>query len=39
MLETADEFVDTIIEFGCRLAKHRKVGRLEVKDVQYHLGE
>ncbi|KAJ9098344.1 hypothetical protein QFC19_006468 [Naganishia cerealis] len=38
LLELADEFIDTCIEFGCRLARHRKARKLEVQDIQFYLG-
>lgn len=39
LLQIADDFVENTVNSACLLAKHRKVAKVEVKDVQLHLGE
>lgn len=37
LLQMADDFVENTMNSACLLAKHRKVTKVEVKDVQLHL--
>jgi transcription initiation factor TFIID subunit 12 len=39
MLELADEFIDSAINFACRIAQHRGSDTLDVRDLQLHLGK
>ncbi|KAN0105500.1 Transcription initiation factor TFIID subunit A domain containing protein [Russula decolorans] len=36
-LDIADEFIDSVTNFGCRLAKHRGGDTTVVRDSQLHL--
>lgn len=37
LMIVAEDFVDNVATYACRLAKHRKSTTVEVKDVQMHL--
>ncbi|ODV79343.1 uncharacterized protein CANTADRAFT_26297, partial [Suhomyces tanzawaensis NRRL Y-17324] len=37
LLDLADEFVSSVTGFACKIAKHRKVDKVDLKDFQLHL--
>lgn len=37
LLQIADDFVENTLNAACTFAKHRKVNKVEVKDVQLYL--
>lgn len=39
ILDLADDFVEDVANFACRLAKHRHSNTLDVQDLQMHLSE
>jgi Transcription initiation factor TFIID subunit A len=39
LAQIADDFIDNVVTSACQLARHRKSGTVEVKDVQLHLGQ
>ncbi|EGW31791.1 uncharacterized protein SPAPADRAFT_62384 [Spathaspora passalidarum NRRL Y-27907] len=36
-LDLADDFVRSVVGFSCRLAKHRKIDRIDIRDLQVNL--
>jgi len=38
LLDIADEFIDSVTNFGCPVSKHRGGDTSEVRDLQRHLG-
>lgn len=39
LLQIADDFVENTVNAACSIAKHRKVPKVEIRDVQLHLGK
>lgn len=37
LLEVADEFLESVVETSCKIAKHRGSTKLQVKDIQLHI--
>jgi transcription initiation factor TFIID subunit TAF12 len=37
LMEVADEFIDSVLQQSCKIARHRRGQMLEVRDVQLHL--
>lgn len=38
LMDVMDEFIDSVTNFSCRLAKHRGSDTLDIQDLQLHLG-
>jgi transcription initiation factor TFIID subunit 12 len=37
MMEVSDEFIESVLQQSCKIARHRKAQMLELRDVQLHL--
>lgn len=37
LLDLADDFVDTVTSFACKMASHRRSESVQVKDIKAHL--
>jgi len=35
----ADEFIDSVLDLGCQLAKHKKTETLSVNEIVYSMGK
>lgn len=38
-MNMANDFVENVVTFSCKLARHRGADTLEARDVMLHLGE